>query len=307
MEEPFLDLDRTVESAFAFLRARLEQEVDLLEIDHKLTIRQMAGHRSQKLLEVTKTSSGLMVWALDNSSLPPERKLSRQAMARLRALGFQRWKALPGYYVAVFGLTRADRVALVLVEVIRTIHGVLHPALLSEPAFATRPVSVRDAPPMPRSPFEPVRVFDLHHLTDLIAHVFGLRGLTVEWDADRVAHTVVGGCPVSLSPAGDLDAVLLTVDVPVHRGAPARLAEILEQGALGPTEYPVLVADGRVVLEALLHAAPFRTDFVLDMLDDMLAERLHVAAQVERLLQDDQIRDDQIQDDPLIRPDGVDE
>lgn len=298
MEEPFLDIDLATDEAFEFLITQLELSIDELEIDHKLTIRKMARHRNQKLLEVTKTSSGLMLWTPDNSRLPSDSKLSRVAMARLRALGFQRWRALPGNYVAVFALSRADRVAELMVEFVRTIHGVIHPALLTEPVFPAKPVSAEDAPPMPHSPFDPVEVHDLEHLTDLIAQVFAYRGLSVEWDAGRVARAQIDDCVVTLSPARGLDSIRLTGSLAVEVTSPAKLDEIIHEDGREFGLFDVALSGNQARLEATILTQPFHTDFVLDLIDELLAERAPVALEIASLLRDEP---------PLIRPDGLDE
>ena len=302
MEAPFLDIDLATDEAFEFLMTQLELSLDELGIDHKLTIRKMAGHRNQKLLEVTKTSSGLMVWKPDNSRLSPGAKLSRVAMAHLRALGFQRWKALPGHYVAVFPLSRADRVSELLVEVVRSIHGVIHPALLTEPVFPAKPVSADEAPPMPHSPADPVVVCDQEHLSDLIAHVCACRGLPVEWDADRVARAHLDDCVITLSAARGLESIRLTASLSVHVSAPSRLQEILDEDGREFGLFDVALTGTQARLETFIQAQPFHTDFILDLIDEMLAERAPVAREITRLLHPDPIKDD-----PLIRPDGLDE
>ncbi|MGJ6979428.1 TY-Chap domain-containing protein [Aestuariimicrobium soli] len=287
-----LDFDIATEEAFGWFTDLLEERLDALELDHELVIRRLAGHRSQKLMRLAKTRSGLTVWALDNTSLPKDRAITRAGMAALRGLGFQRWRNVPGYYLAHFAPGLHQRAADHVVEALRRAYQVLHPALLAEPLVPTQAIRADEAPEVPDHLTDEVEVVDVHHLVDLLSLVFRARGGTATRGDGRVQGSW-RGVEVCATAQG-LDTVVLSAVLHLEMDDPARFDALLTRECAGCGEHgmdnPVggvfdVVRDGPTVsLEATLHAQPFHGDFFADMLDDLVAEYPHVERVIAALL-----------------------
>ncbi|CAI9410647.1 TY-Chap domain-containing protein [Aestuariimicrobium sp. T2.26MG-19.2B] len=272
MNADFFDLDAATDEAFDEFAELLEVSLETLELESKVTIRQLAGHRSQKLMEVTKTATGLTVLALDNKLLPASRRLTPAGMAHLRALGFQHLRQLPGYYVRVFALSNGTRAADHVCSALRESYGLLHPALLAQPLIQSRAVEPFDAPALPREADDEVEIVDRYHLDMLIECAFDFKGEAFHRSPDGWVQGMWGSVPVSVRPSDDLGRVVLRSTVLAHLVDPGRAAIAVERLNASAWPFDYSVVDDRICLQAVIAATPFSVGRLVETLHDLTAE-----------------------------------